>query len=463
MPESNQLSASFRDPSGFLFTRDGVLLRQVNRSYADEYTRLMDSGLYDRLVKAGLLIPHVEADQAPVQAESAFKVIQPERVPFISYPYEWSFSQLKDAALATLSIQKRALKAGMSLKDASAYNIQFVRGKATLIDTLSFGLYKEGQPWDAYRQFCQHFLAPLALMAYVDVRLSQLLRVYIDGIPLDLASRLLPFGTRLDFGLLTHIHVHAGAQARYADADAKQEVSRAQRAQMSQNAFLGLLESLEGAVRKLEWKPAGTEWGNYYDITNYSEAAFEHKKQLVGEWTARVGPSVVWDLGANNGVFSRAAAASGAFTVAFDVDPAAVEQNYRQVKAAKEQTLLPLVLDLTNPSPALGWANRERDSFAQRGPADLVLALAVIHHLAISNNVPLLQLADFFAEAGRRLILEFVPKSDSQVKKLLATRADIFPAYTLDGFEAAFAPRFKILEKVDLRDSERTLYFMGVR
>jgi len=232
---------------------------------------------------------------------------------------------------------------------------------------------------------------------------------------------------------------------------------------MSQNAFLGLLESLEGAVRKLEWKPAGTEWGNYYDITNYSEAAFEHKKQLVGEWTARVGPSVVWDLGANNGVFSRAAAASGAFTVAFDVDPAAVEQNYRQVKAAKEQTLLPLVLDLTNPSPALGWANRERDSFAQRGPADLVLALAVIHHLAISNNVPLLQLADFFAEAGRRLILEFVPKSDSQVKKLLATRADIFPAYTLDGFEAAFAPRFKILEKVDLRDSERTLYFMGVR
>ncbi len=300
MPEPHQLSASFRDPSGFLFTRDGVLLRQVNRSYADEYTRLMDSDLYNRLVKAGLLIPHVEADQAPAQAESVFKVIQPERVPFISYPYEWSFSQLKDAALATLSIQKRALKAGMSLKDASAYNIQFVRGKATLIDTLSFGLYKEGQTWDAYRQFCQHFLAPLALMAQVDVRLNQLLRVYIDGVPLDLASRLLPFRTRLDFGLLTHIHVHAGAQARYADADVKQDASKAQ---MSQNAFLGLLESLEGAVRKLEWKPAGTEWGNYYDITNYSDAAFEHKKQLVGEWTARVGPSVIWDLGANNGVF----------------------------------------------------------------------------------------------------------------------------------------------------------------
>jgi hypothetical protein len=460
MPDSSQLTASFRDPSGFLFTRDGVLFRQVNRSYADEYTRLMESGLYEKLVKAGLLIPHVEADQPPAQAESAFKVIQPERVPFISYPYEWSFSQLKDAALATLSIQKRALKAGMSLKDASAYNIQFVRGKATLIDTLSFGLYKEGQPWDAYRQFCQHFLAPLALMSRVDVRLNQLLRVYIDGIPLDLASRLLPFGTRLDFGLLTHIHIHAGAQTRYADAEVKRD---APSGRMNQNAFLGLIESLEGAVKKLEWKPAGTEWGNYYDITNYSDAAFEHKKQLVGEWAARIQPSLTWDLGANNGTFSRLAVAAGAFTVAFDVDPAAVEQNYRSVKSDKTPNMLPLVLDLTNPSPALGWANRERNSFTQRGPADLVLALAVIHHLAISNNVPLPQLADFFAEAGKRLVIEFVPKSDSQVKKLLSTRLDIFPSYTLEGFEAAFSPRFRILEKLNLQESERTLYFMEVR
>lgn len=459
MPDSGQLSASFRDPSGFLFTRAGVLLRQVNRSYADEYTRLHESGLYDRLVKAGLLIPHVEVDQPPAQAESAFRIIQPERVAFISYPYEWSFSQLKDAALATLSIQKRALKADMSLKDASAYNIQFVRGKATLIDTLSFGLYKEGQPWDAYRQFCQHFLAPLALMSHVDVRLGQLLRIHIDGVPLDLASRLLPFRTKLDFGLLTHIHIHAGAQTRYADADVKRE---APKGQMTRNAFLGLIESLEGTVRKLEWKPAGTEWGNYYDITNYTDAAFEHKKQLVGEWAARVQPALAWDLGANNGVFSRQAAASGAYTISFDVDPAAVEQNYRQVRAAKEQALLPLVLDLTNPSPALGWANAERDAFLQRGPADLVLALAVIHHLAISNNVPLPHLADFFAQAGRRLVIEFVPKTDSQVRKLLATRADIFPSYTLEGFEAAFAARFKVLEKIRLRESERTLYFMEV-
>jgi hypothetical protein len=215
-PNKGQLSASFRDPSGFLFSRGGALYRQVNRKYQQEYARLMESGLYEKLVKAGLLIPHTEVNQAPAEAENAYKVIQPERVAFISYPYEWSFGQLKDAALATLSVQKRALKRGMSLKDASAYNIQFVHGKATLIDTLSFETYKEGQPWVAYRQFCQHFLAPLALMALRDVRLSQLLRVYIDGVPLDLASELLPWNTRLNFGLLTHIHLHAGAQKKYA-------------------------------------------------------------------------------------------------------------------------------------------------------------------------------------------------------------------------------------------------------
>ncbi len=450
-----QLSASFRDPSGFLFSRDGVLYRQVNRKYETEYARLMESGLYEKLVKAGLLVPHVEVDQSAVQADSAYKVIQPERVIFISYPYEWSFGQLKDAALATLSIQRRALKLGMSLKDASAYNIQFVRGRATLIDTLSFEIYKEGQPWVAYRQFCQHFLAPLTLMAQRDVRLNQLLRVYIDGIPLDLASQLLPSKTRFNFGLLTHIHLHAGAQKRYSGAEVK---SRA--ATMSKQAMTGLIDSLDSTVRKLDWKPGGTEWGNYYEITNYSDAAFEHKKELIREWSARLRPSLVWDLGANRGIFSRVAGKSGAYVVSSDIDPAAVEQNYRQVKSEKTENLLPLLIDLTNPSPSIGWANEERDSFGSRGPADMVLALALIHHLAISNNVPLPQLADFFARTGKWLVIEFVPKADSQVQKLLISREDIFPNYTREGFEAAFGQRFRIAEAVDVRESERVLYLL---
>jgi hypothetical protein len=456
-----QLSASFRDPNGFLFSRDGVLYRQVNRKYQQEYTRLMETGLYEKLVKVGLLIAHTEVDQPTIEFDSmpqelqACKVIRPERVPFISYPYEWSFGELKDAALATLSIQKRALKVGMSLKDASAYNIQFVRGKATLIDTLSFETYHEGQPWVAYRQFCQHFLAPLALMALNDVRLNQLLRVYIDGVPLDLASELLPGKTRFNFGLLTHIHLHAGAQKKYAGEEVKSRGGS-----MSKQAMIGLIESLDSTIRKLEWKPGGTEWGNYYDITNYSDAAFEHKKQLVGEWTKRIQPQQVWDLGANNGVFSRVASEAAPYVVSFDIDPTAVEQNYRQVKVEKNEKVLPLLLDLTNPSPALGWANHERDSFGERGPADLVLALALIHHLAISNNVPLPQLADFFAETGKWLVIEFVPKSDSQVQKLLASREDIFPTYTREGLEAAFRNRFKIHEAVNVNESERVIYLM---
>jgi ribosomal protein L11 methylase PrmA len=445
MRKTGQLSASFRDPSGFLFSENGILYRQINRAYSKDYARLMDSGLYDKLVKANLLIPHVESNQLPVESDAAFKVIRPERVPFISYPYEWSFSQLKDAALATLSIQKRSLKLDMSLKDASAYNLQFMHGKAMLIDTLSFEIYKEGQPWVAYKQFCQHFLAPLALMSYLDVRLSQLLRVYIDGVPLDLAGRLLPAKTKFNFGLLTHIHIHAGAQKRY-------------------SAMIGLIESLEYTVKKLTWKPAGTEWGDYYENTNYTDSAFEHKKQLVHEWTLEKTPTLVWDLGGNTGIFSREAASSGAFTVSFDIDPAAVEQNYRNVKAKKEQNLLPLVLDLTNPSPSLGWNNNERDSFGARGPVDMALALAVIHHLAISNNVPLPQLADFFASICRKwLVIEFVPKSDSQVRKLLASREDIFPNYTREGFETAFLSRFIIRKAESVRDSERTLYLMEAR
>jgi hypothetical protein len=454
---SGQLSASFRDPSGFLFKRDDVLYRQVNRRYEPEYVRLMESGLYEKLVKAKLLIPHIEAENVEAESGERFKILQPERVPFISYPYEWSFGQLKDAALATLSIQKRALKLGMSLKDASAYNIQFVRGKPALIDTLSFELYQEGQPWVAYRQFCQHFLAPLALMALKDVRLSQLLRVYIDGVPLDLAGDLLPWKTHLNFGLMTHIHLHASAQKKYAGEEVKSRGGS-----MSKQAMTGLIESLESTVKKLDWKPGGTEWGNYYDITNYSDAAFEHKKQLVGEWTDRIHPTIVWDLGANNGVFSRVAADVGPQVISWDIDPAAVEQNYRQVKTEKNERLLPLLLDLTNPSPAIGWANRERDSFSGRGPAGLTLALAVIHHLAISNNVPLLQLADFFAEMGKWLVIEFVPKSDSQVRKLLASREDIFPDYTREGFEAAFSRRFRIYETVPVSESERVLYLMEV-
>jgi len=450
-----EVPASFRDPSGFLFTHQGDLYRQVNHVYRDDYDHLMGCGLYEALVGAGLLIPHDEADAAMAMTDQAYKVIRPARVPFVSYPYEWSFSQLKDAALATLRIQSLALDHGMSLKDSSAYNIQFHQGRCTLIDTLSFERYEQGRPWVAYRQFCQHFLAPLALMSRRDIRLGQLLRVYIDGVPLDLASKLLGVGSRLRLSTLVHIHMHARSQKKYEGAAIEKG-----EAKMRRFALLGLLDSLRSAVRKLKWQPGGTEWGQYYTFTNYSPQAFERKKELVASLLDQAQPKSVWDLGANTGVFSRLASDRGIFTVAFDVDPAAVERNYLDSVERRESCILPLVLDLTNPSGAVGWASQERMSLAERGPVDTVLALALIHHLAISNNVPLDRVARFLDSICRTLIIEFVPKSDSQVQKLLATREDIFSEYDQAHFESAFGRYFAIDRTHPIEGTERRLYLM---
>ena len=461
MKNSQRLTASFRDPNGFLFRHNGSLYRQINTTYRDNYQTLMKSGLYDDLIKAQLLIPHLEVTVEPAEPSNAYKVIQPEALQFISYPYEWCFSQLKDAALTTLTIQKIAYQHGMSLKDCSAYNIQFHRHRPILIDTLSFELYQAGEPWVAYRQFCQHFLAPLALMAHRDVRLSQLMRIYIDGIPLDLASKLLPFRTKLDFTLLSHIHLHATSQRYFSG----KEIDKTKGArQMSPTAFLGLVDTLESGIRRLRWDPRGTEWGDYYQAThNYSQEAVEHKLQLVNQFIDHIHPTSVWDLGANTGLFSRLASNQGIPTVAFDIDPAAVELNYRVCTSEKSANLLPLLLDLTNPSPSLGWHNQERKSILERASPDAVLALALVHHLAISNNVPLEQLADFFASLSPWLVIEFVPKSDTQVQHLLATREDIFVDYTQGSFERVFSEHYSIQDAVLIQDTERKLYLMERR
>ena len=449
------LGASFRDPSGYLFERDGVLLRRIHRGYAPHYDLLMSSGLYAELVEHGQLIPH---EEIRTDADDVHRILRPERVDFVSHPYEWSFSQLRDAALLTLRVQKTALRAGMVLKDASAYNVQFHRGAPVFIDTLSFERYEPGAPWMGYRQFCQHFLAPLALAAYRDVRLLQLLRVHLDGIPLDLARTLLPGRAWLNVHLFMHIRLHARYQTRYQGATEKLRARP-----LEKKALENLLTALQTAVAKLRWEAEGTEWADYYQGDSYSAAAAEHKEQIVASFLDRAGPQSVWDLGANTGVFSRLASSRGIPTVAWDVDPACVDRNYRETRERRETDLLPLLLDLGNPSPALGWAHEERDSLVGRGPAGLLMALALIHHLAISNNVPLGRVAAYLEELSDRLIIEFVPKSDAKVQVLLANREDVFPDYTREGFEAAFATRFETEQRVEIRDSDRTLYLMRRR
>ena len=454
---NSQLRSSFRDPAGFVFRQDGRIFRQINRSYARNFELLIQSGLYEELSNEGLLIRHEPADISLRRTEDAAAVILPEQISAITYPYEWCFGQYKDAALTTLEIQKRALQRGMSLKDASAFNIQFHKGAPVLIDTLSFEGYEEGKPWIAYRQFCRHFVAPLVLMSSVDPRLNRLMRTDIDGVPLDLASKMAPSKTKLNFWILTHLHLHAKMEHKAAAAN-----GTGRTATISKHSMLALIDSLQSLVRGLKWEPEGTQWGDYYGHTNYSAKAMIEKKRLVSELFNEISPrpETAWDLGSNTGEFSRIASNEGMQTLSMDVDPAAVEKNYRAVRDNKEEFLLPMLQDLTNPSASIGWSNAERDSLAQRGPAGVLFALALIHHLAIGNNVPLPDIAGFFAEIGDWLIVEFVPKSDSQVQRMLEAREDIFHGYTQDAFEESFAQTFLVKARKPIEGTERTLYLM---
>jgi hypothetical protein len=448
-------AASFRDPSGRVFMSDGRLLRQVNRSYSATYDQLMQGGLFRTLLEQSLVVSHTEVDEPLGAQEARYRILEPELIPFVSYPFEWCFSQLKQAALVTLRIQRLAIAHNMTLKDASAYNIQFKGTRAVLIDTLSFDAWQEGSPWVAYRQFCQHFLAPLALMSYTDVRLGQVSRLFIDGVPLDLASRLLPWRTRLRPALLMHLHLHARAQLRHG-----MKTTHRRAATFTRAAMMGLIDSLESAVEGLTDNGADGPWADYYDKTNYSPSAMAEKQRIVGQFIERVRPRVVWDLGANTGLFSQIASARGAYTIALDGDATAVERHFRDCRSRHDDSVLPLVMDLANPSGGIGWCHQERMSLTDRGPADLVLALGLVHHLRITNQVPFSMIADSFARFAGVVVVEFPSPEDSQVRGMLARLPAHAAGYTVEAFESGFAERFTVDTVHPVADSERRLYLM---
>ena len=449
-------NTSYKDPSGFVFKRNGEIYRQINKFSSDDYEFFMSSGLYKNLIEKGFIVEHEEVNDVIGNEKNFYKCIKPFQIEYITYPYEWCFSALKDAAVLTLNIQLEALKYSMSLKDASAYNVQFFNGSPIFIDTLSFERYEDGSPWQAYRQFCKHFLAPLALMSYTDVRLNRLLINNIDGIPLDLAKKLLPKRAKFNFGILTHIFLHSDCQKQYENNDKALEKP----VKMSKNALIALIENLKDVVSGLKFPKIKTEWGEYYSNTNYTEQSFLEKKSIISDYIEKINPKTVCDLGANRGDFSRIASDKCIKTLAFDIDEVAVEENYLQMKKLKEFDILPLLQDLTNPSPAIGFANDERASFSSRFKSDLVMALALIHHLSISNNLPFDNTAEFFSELAQYLIIEFVPKEDSKVKILLSTREDIFPDYNQQCFEAVYSKYYEILEKRNIQSSKRILYLM---
>ena len=459
MTQGQRVSGSFRDPSGFVFRHGGLLHRQVNDRYRDNYDALMNGGLYNALIARGLLVPHCEVDVVAPEPSLGSLVIRPEQVPFISYPFEWSPSQLQAAAEVTLESQRLALEHGMSMRDASAYNVQFVRGQPVLIDTLSFERRTQGTPWVAYSQFCRHFLAPLALMKRVDVRTAELLRSELDGISLDFASRLLPARTRLQWGLGLHIHAHAASQRR---SVTKRGTSPQRTPRVSDASQLGLVGSLSAAVRREAWQPKRSTWRDYYARgESYTDDSMAHKDELVRSMLAGVDARMIWDLGANTGHFSRVAAeVTGAQVLAIEADVAAVEVNFRQCRESGHASVLPLVNDLANPTPRQGWSHYEWQSLADRGPADIVLALALIHHLAIGNNVPLLSILQWLATLGMNVLVEWIPKDDPMVQRLLSTREDVFQNYSTAQFEAAMETYFKVRRREKVRGSARQLFLL---
>ena len=462
-PTAHREFSSFRDPSGFLFWRDGTIYRWIDESYGAAFRHAQASGLYAKAVEAGLLLPFEVCDgmHHPAPGEAArepLAVLKPVQLKLLTYPYEWSFGQLQDAAIATLDLHLLALDHGMLLKDASAFNIQFVDGAPRLIDHLSFDRLEDHAAWPAYGQFCRHFLSPLLLMSYVDLSMGRLLQIHLDGIPLDLASRLLPRRTSFSPGMQIHLHLHARVSRKYA---AKRTRVLDSRRALSADRHRAIATSLKSLVKSLKPKDQITEWGDYYSDTNYTSDAFVTKKDIIVEFVKRTRPQTLWDLGGNNGEMSRAVRDLVDQILCVDIDPRAVDLNYRECRKAGITNIVPAIADLTNPTPALGLFNKERLSLFGRRPPDLLMALALIHHLAITNNVPLPYIAEIFGRQARTLIIEFVPKSDSQVQRLLANRQDIFPHYDEANFKQAFSEHFDIVDERPIPETDRVLYLMA--
>lgn len=447
----NHHPASFRDPSGFIYEKDGTIYRFVAADYRQDYDLLMKSGLADELLKKKLLLPFTELSENHTEIADWYKTLRPQQLPFLSYAWEWSFEQLKDAALTTLHICRLALQKGMILKDATPTNIQLVDGKYKLIDTLSLETYKEGESWIAYRQFCECFLNPLVIAIHTGMEVHKLMLSYPDGVPAAVTSSLLPFKTK--FNASVYLHVHLQAKIAGKQLTEQKQTTR----KITQKNIDQILQNLHNLISNLSLPSHASTWNNYYSETILSEAYFSEKKKLVTSLLESTEYSSVLDLGANEGEFSLLCK-NDAMVISTDFDSDCINRLYKRIKEEKRTNIYPAVVDLTYPSPSLGWMNEERPAFFNRTKVDVCMALALIHHLAITKNITFEQLASFFASVCKELIIEFVPKSDPKVTGMLQWRKDIFDTYNEETFEQAFAQLFQLEKKMNVQGSERTMY-----
>ena len=455
MPQIIPLPASYRDNAGFVFKHKRKIYRCINKIYFPHYRQLLQSGLYKELTDAGRLVRHEEVDTSIFFQDNLddVKIILPEQLPFISYPYEWSFDMWKDAAIVTLKVLQISLAKAMILKDATPFNIQFHNGRPVFIDTLSFEIFEEGKPWIAYRQFCECFLSPLLLMHYSHRDMVKFFIAYPDGIPLEITKSLLPFKAKFNLHVYLHIWMQSKVSTITKNNPESDKVFSIKKLQV-------LVKGLLYFVSSLTPKKDKSTWDDYYTETILGNEYLLHKKNIVTGFCESISFKTVIDLGANDGYFSMLLKEKADNIIAVDFDSNCVNVLYKKIREEKILNIVPLVASLNLPSPAIGWANAERTSLTERLKADLVLALALVHHLAISNNVPFTKIAEWFSKMGDYLIVEFVPKSDVKVEQLLLHRTDIFFDYNIDNFKNIFGDYYNIIQQQKVGDTERILFLM---
>ena len=450
-------SGSFRDPASGVVLDGSRVLRYFDDEAARAFTALAAHGVLDDLAGRGHVIgwrtvPEGDARDAGLVAARAALVIEHPRVPFVSYPYEWPFAMLKAAALLTLEIQTALLGAGFTLKDASPFNVQFLGTRPLFIDLGSFERYREGEPWAAYTQFCRLFLYPLLLDARRGVPYHALLRSNLDGIDVGQMSRLLRARDKLRPSVFRDV-VLQGFIERWSEGIADR--ASVASAGISRRALLRLIDRLRDAVSRLEPGVAAGHWSAYDETAGYSGEDREIKERVV-EATAR-SCGLCWDLGCNTGRFSLVAARGADHLVALDADPAVVNALARRA-AAGPANLLPLVVDVLNPSPDQGWAGGERLALVQRGRPDLVLCLGLLHHLVVHGQVPLPDVVGWLADLAPRALVEFVPPEDPGFRRLVRWRSGAHHVYSVGALEAALAQHFGSVRRVALAASGRALY-----
>ena len=462
MPDAVLEPGSFRDRSARVFYHDGEVFRGLSERALHQWQELSATSFYRRFVAEGGLIPSERIEPGavslPASAAGWAAVLRHETVPLISYPYEWSFGMLQDAALLQLDLLLAALDEGMTLKDASAYNVQWRGAVPVFVDVASFEKATPGEPWVGYRQFCQLFLYPLLLLAYRGIPFHPWLRGSLEGIDAESCLKALGARSRLRPGVLSHVYLQARAQAAYGDT--RRDVRADLRAAGFDSRLIKANASrLRKLIAGLEWRRERSDWSEYTKCGHYESADMETKRALVREASAAGERRLVWDLGCNTGTFSRIAAEHARHVVAIDADHLAVERLYQALKAERNGKILPLVGNLADPSPDLGWRNLERKRLLARARPDLVLCLALIHHMVIGANIPLAEFVDWLAGIGADLVIEFVTREDPKVRVLLRNKEDQYSDYHLDVFERELAARCEIIRREPLGSGTRVMYW----